>query len=315
MDPISLGLLVGAVVVPAVVSLIGNALASGDKDKARQLYEKAASQYGDAIVPQLQKVVAEKFGRSALEQVAPRGDIAQDQDLARNKMAEIANTSGMTAEDAAAAEGIRQQAMSQERAQRLSVLQGMQRRGMANSGASIAAQMQAQQGAADRNSLQDINVMAQSMANRRQAIMGLGQLSGQQQQQYLDLASQKAQAQDNIRRFDIENIYKAAQMNNQAAKDQFGMQMQKAQGQQQAAAGLAGYYKGSADDTRAMWGGIGQAAGAGLGAGANMANENALAGQKAAQQLAAQKARFSTNVSRAGDYGQPLIDEDGNPYA
>lgn len=147
---------------------------------------------------------AEQMGASALEGVQEDPRLRQAQLQALSEMTELGQQ-GLGAEDRAAFNELRRQAAGQAQAQKESVLQQMQERGMADSGASLVAQLAAGQQAADRMSAEGDRLAAQAAAARRQALGQQSDMATRMSQNQLALAGQKASAADAIRQFNTQS--------------------------------------------------------------------------------------------------------------
>jgi hypothetical protein len=102
--------------------------------------------------------------------------------------------------DAAVANN-RNQAQTEERAQRDAVQRNMEARGMGGSGAALAGALAAQQGGATRNHLGGLQASADTSMRALQAIQGAAALGGQMRGQGFTEQASRATAQDAINRF------------------------------------------------------------------------------------------------------------------
>ncbi len=126
---------------------------------------------------------------------------------------QIVTGQGLSDIDRARLAEIRAQQASQERGARQAILQNMAQRGMGGSGSELAAYLQAQQSAADRASLEGAQVAGEAQARQLQAGLQRAQLAGNIGERDYAREAQKAQAQDIINRFNVENR-NLAQMSN-----------------------------------------------------------------------------------------------------
>lgn len=113
---------------------------------------------------------------------------------------------GLTAQDKADLSRIQTQEQAQARGAREALMQSMEARGMGGSGASLLAQLTANQAAATDQSQRDLDIAGQAQARKLQAIQQAGALGGQMQQTAFSQAAQKAQAQDAINQFNTQNM-------------------------------------------------------------------------------------------------------------
>ena len=126
---------------------------------------------------------------------------------------QIVTGQGLSDIDRARLAEIRAQQASQERGARQAILQNMAQRGMGGSGSELAAYLQAQQSAADRASLEGAQVAGEAQARQLEAGLQRAQLAGGIGERDYAREAQKAQAQDIINRFNVENR-NLAQMSN-----------------------------------------------------------------------------------------------------
>lgn len=147
---------------------------------------------------------AEVMGPSRFEQVQMDPRLQAAQMSALEDMSGLAKT-GLGAEDRAALNEIRRQAAGMAQAQKATALQQMQERGLGDSGASLVAQLQSGQAAADMAAQQGDRLAAEAASARRQALGQQASMASQMSQQQLALAGQKASAADVINQFNTQN--------------------------------------------------------------------------------------------------------------
>jgi hypothetical protein len=226
----------------------------------------------------------------------------------RNAQMDTLNTLGrigsgqLRPEDMAALQQIKQQSEDQYRGNKESILQSMAQRGILGSGAELAAQLQNAQSTANRTQSGDLNIGAQASQRALQALQAQAGLGSQMEGQQFGEASQIAQAQDVINRYNAMNSQQVANTNtgaNNVAQQynlgnaqnlsnintgitnqqsqynaQLPMQIYQAQLQKAAAAQgqgnqVANSYNNQAAQTQQMFGSIGQGVGQAAGAYAN----------------------------------------------
>jgi hypothetical protein len=205
--------------------------------------------------------------------------------------------SGFRPEDLAQIRQIEDATNRENQARIQSIQQSMQARGQGGSGAELAASLQASQSAANRAAQQGLDVSGQASKRALEAIMQGGTLGGQLREQDYKVASDRARAQEELNRFNVEadmsrqqrtvgSRNRAAEMdweNRQAiANKNIGMRNQETLRQSDArrqkwiddmdrAKALSGqfqkqsdYQNAKADSTAKQWAGIGQSVGQGL---------------------------------------------------
>jgi hypothetical protein len=219
-----------AAAVQVVAGLMGQSAAAKDKRDAKKYMNEAAAEILKVMPPdpESQKVFFEQF-RSAgiltpeLEKALPEvqsemSKVSTDprlKDAQMSALQKLQRTAegGLDVGDKASLQAVKDQATQQEKSQRQAILQNMAARGMAGSGAELASQMSAQQGAADRNARGGLEVAAQAQRRALEAAMQSGQLGGQIRGQDFEEQAQKARAVDAIRQFNAANSISMQQRN------------------------------------------------------------------------------------------------------
>jgi hypothetical protein len=240
MDPVMAMQLAGA--GAALISrLIGEAIAAGDIERAERLKQQAIAEYGPEILPELERVEAQEVAKTELagiqEDAAPRAA----QMAALERLAEL-SSGEMTAEDqaeqrrvvdASAGVAARQSAQGEQ----LAAARGLRRSSLSQALGQQAAQQGAQTSA---------DATAQLAAQRRQrqlqALSQMGGLGGSVRGQDYNIASDRAQAQDSINRFNANMRAGAIDARNRNAEAQFDAQMRLRNARNQARGDLAGFY-------------------------------------------------------------------------
>lgn len=155
---------------------------------------------------------AEQIGDSALEDIStdPRLRQAQLQTLSD---LEQESEEGLTAMDRLQMEELMDQAGAQGQAQRAAIQAQMERQGLGNSGAALAAKLQGSQGSANALRKQAMQMLAQSGDRRRQARRDRANLAGQMEGQDFSRQAQVASARDAINRANAMNRQQVNQLN------------------------------------------------------------------------------------------------------
>ena len=133
---------------------------------------------------------------------------------------------GLSAIDRAALAEIQNQIASQEKGQRESILQNMAQRGLSGSGQELAAQLQSSQAASQLAFQQGMQQAAQAQQARVNALNNLANLSSGIEQTDFERQAQKAQAQDVINQFNVQNRNTAGLRNLQTQQDLANMNVQ-----------------------------------------------------------------------------------------
>lgn len=143
----------------------------------------------------------EEAGPSAIENIAVNPALQAAQMQALGALQGEAQAGGMTAQDRATQQQSMDATSQQERGQREAILQQAAARNQGGTGASLAAQLANQQGAAQRNAMQGTQQVADSRARAMQAMAGAGGLAGQIRGQQFGEQSNIASAKDLINKF------------------------------------------------------------------------------------------------------------------
>lgn len=184
-------------------------------------------------------------------------------------------------------------ASQQAQAKNAQILQGMQAQGVGGSGAQLAAQLSASQGGANQAAASGLQAASNNAQNAQAAMSAVGQLGNTIQNTQFGEAQTKAAAADALNRFNVQNQINTQAQNvqaqnqaqaynlqnqqqlenqntsqaNQEAQRELQGQMQTYQdtlglNQTKAAAmqGQAGGYQNEANQTQALWNGIGSGA-------------------------------------------------------
>ena len=172
---------------------------------------------------------------------AQRAALQQMQQL-QGRVGQISEK-GYTAEEAAQMQRSRAQAAGYEQQQRDAIMQQASMRGMQGAGTTMAAQLAAQQGGANRMSQDalDTQAMAQRRALQAMQMQGqmqgqAGQLAGQMRGQGFGEETTRRSAVDDFNRYNTDK-------RRGAYRDRFGMDAGVAQGQSGAAQSRADHYR------------------------------------------------------------------------
>lgn len=366
--PITAGVIgVGA---PILGGIVGNLFGNSEEEKAAQALADAKRQIEGVNAPNveeqriaLQKLASQgqltpemeqalNLGPSKMEGISTDPRLRAAQMAALSSLQEVGAT-GLNATDRAALQAIRNQNLQQTHANQESVLQNMQQRGVAGSGAELAAKLAAGQAGASEAQNQGLNVAAQAQARALQGMAQAGQLGGQLESQQFGEQSDIARAADEIARFNTANQQNVQQRNvgsrntaqaaNLAEKQRIADQnaalanqqevynkqlyQQQYQNQMQRAQALAnqdqvqyGANKANAAQTRKMWGDIGSGVGKGASAFAGAGGfGGGASGVSGAATSAGPNLGVNTSIPTASfpnySHGGEVEDMGNNPHA
>jgi hypothetical protein len=202
-----------AVAAPIVGGIIGNIMSSGDRQRAREAFQRALAEI-DAIgappdlareiilqqfqqvgvlTPELEEAVALEAPKVAQIQEDPA--LRKAQTTALQLLGERAQT-GFSAEDRAALSQIQLQQARDTEAKRQQILQSYQQRGLGGAGAELASQLQAASAGSAQAGEEGLRLQAQAQRAALEAAMQSGQLGTQVRGQEFDIARTKAGAED-----------------------------------------------------------------------------------------------------------------------
>lgn len=210
--------------------LFGQGAAAGDRQASRDAYQRAQAAL-DAIAAApdeskpllLQKYRSEGTLTPQLEQAIQQGPsaaaaVTTDPALMKAQMGALQSlqqqaTGGMTPQARAALNQTRREAETEATGRQQALMQQMQTRGLGGSGAELAAALQGGQSSASRAAEESDRLMAQNASQAQAAALSSGQLGGQMQQAQFGQNMAKAQAQDELNRFNVQQQAGAQQRN------------------------------------------------------------------------------------------------------
>ena len=163
------------------------------------------------LVPQIEKAISQD--PTAFEKITTDPALKQNQLRALQELEQIGFDGGLRLQDKAALQDAMMKSQVKERADRDAIAAEMARRGQSGSGFAFAAQLAAQQGAADRAAQNSLSVAAQAQDRALQSIMQGGELAGKIRGQDYEQQAQLAQARDSINRFNTQNLQDIQQRN------------------------------------------------------------------------------------------------------
>lgn len=120
---------------------------------------------------------------------------------------------GLTAEDRLAFNELRQKQAQEAESKRQQIMQNMQARGMAGSGAELAAQLSSAQAADSDLASGGDRIAASASKNALEAMLSAGELGGKIRGQDFDVNRTRAAAEDEMNRFNIQNQMAVNQRN------------------------------------------------------------------------------------------------------
>ncbi len=292
-------------------NVVGSVASSGDRDKAAELYQQGMDEIMAIGAPPdaAREIILNKFdqaglltpeveaeinlGASQVQQIKEDESLKEAQMNALGLIGERAK-GGLTAEDRAALEEVRNEVESGERGRQEAIMQQMARQGMSGSGAALAAKLSSSQASTERAADQSDRLAAMASANALQAAREMGTLGGQIRGQDFSVNQARASAADQIaafnaqqginrqtrnverrqgtQQFNVSRQQQVADANTAAANQELKRQRQAEQWEYEAALqragarskalqGAAAGKQADASATQQMWGGIGSGIG------------------------------------------------------
>ncbi len=345
--PLGGAVMMGAsIAAPIIGGIIGNMASQGDRDRAAAAAAEAVSIIDKVgAPPDLSKaIIFEKFKQAGVlnpemeqqinigfSQVSKIQEDTKLRDAQINalEMYKTRQQGGLTPQDRAAFNEIRQKNQADVQGKLQQIQQNYASRGQGGSGSELASSLMASQGGANQASAEGDRIAATASQNALTALSQGGQLAGQIRGQDFSNAQVKANAADEFQRFQTTqnasmqqrnvgstNAAQAAnlqqaqktqdtntQVDNQEKLREVEAQRQYWQDQLSLATARAGartgqvnQYQNSANATANMWSGIGSGAGQGasaLGSYFNSQNKNAQGG--GGQNLPASNDQYNSN--------------------
>jgi len=231
--------------LPILGSIIGNNQASSDRGTAGNLVSQGVSaingvqtptdltnpiyyqQYKSAgnLTPAQEQTINAAPSQAA--QVTANPNLVNAQMQALNTLKGLSQ-SGMSAQDKATYNQMQQTANAQAQGQKAAALQNFAQRGMAGSGASLMAQLNAGQNAANQANSGGLQVAGQASQNALNALGQYGNQAGSMNTQQYGQQQQAAQAADALNRFNTQNqqSQQARNVAGQNSAQQYNLQNQ-----------------------------------------------------------------------------------------
>jgi Fe-S cluster biosynthesis and repair protein YggX len=307
--------LVGGTIANVAGGLFGARKASKAAKEQARLQREMMNRYANLQLPDIEKMRLTPEELLSAGEISPEeyqlmgllgdtrlAEVSTDPRLRQDQMAALAQTreralSGFNAEDRALLDQYMRNLTSTAQSQKQSIIEDAARRGMAGSGASLAAALQGNQGAANAASQQamqtaamrlqnqnaNTNLLAQlagsiegtdyqraaNVANRRDAITEFNQRLRQDIANQNVAARNQAQAanlanRQNLMTANTQQRNMAQQYNKQLEQQRFNNQMTQLQGMQGATNALANIAGNNAQAQANMWAGIGSGIGQGF---------------------------------------------------
>jgi len=236
---------IGSALAPIIGGAIGNAASQGDRDKQRQLMEKALANIAGIPLPDIQAMQLDydspelqgilqpemiklvKADPSLMQDIKVDPRLRDAQMSALSKLQEV-GASGFRPEDEAMLNRIKSEVAQDANAKDQAILQNMQQRGIGGAGAELASRLGSSQSAANRESQQGLDIAGQASQRALDAILKSGSFGQSMEQTQFDQEARKATAQDVINKWNTANAQDVGAKNtgitNDAAAANLAMQ-------------------------------------------------------------------------------------------
>lgn len=306
--------MLAAMAAGVIAAGVGHLLSEEDRNRARKLIEEAYQEIERVGAPPdlARQLILEKFqvagmyvpemeqaidiGMSKVAQIQEDPTLRDAQTTALKQLQDRGKL-GITAEERAEMNKVRDQAGRDFESRRKAITSGMAARGQAGSGADLASQLSAGQATANMEAQSSDEIAAMASRRALESIKSAGSLGGQIRQQDFDVNRTRAEAEDEFKRFDvtnqisrqqrniaaknsaslynIQNKQRVQDMNTQQTNDElrrqrkaegdvWNMRMESAKAKSNAKLGKASAYNNDAQNTRETVGAIGSAVGQGV---------------------------------------------------
>ncbi|MDX2014198.1 MAG: hypothetical protein SFW67_28625 [Myxococcaceae bacterium] len=209
-------------------ALIGEAIAMGDMDRAREIAWTMSRKYGDLPLPSIMKMYPELMGDTALSDARADSRYTNAEDQALRMMIERAR-GGMTPEDEANLMRARVEAQNQSRAASGAIDREAARRGF-SSNTAARKELAAQAGASRLNQA-GVQAAGDASARALQALSMGGNYASGLAGRSLNQANQVGSARDRIQQFNLGRKDQANLYNNEIEQRQFENSLTKLAGE------------------------------------------------------------------------------------
>lgn len=239
--------------------MLGEQKAGAQTAQQQAMLQQIYDELRNIPLPELERIVAEQLGPSAMEDVRSDPMQRQQQLEVMDELRNIFEGGGFNVEDRAAMSEAMNRANVQGGAQRRALASDFAQRGQLGSGARLALGNMDAQGAANRSSQMAQDIAARGEVRRRGALDKYGEMAGDVRRADFGEASARAGAADAASRWNASAREKAGYYNAGLPQQQFGNRVTRATGQQGAGGNLAKFYGDEAQGTRNQYANYGRA--------------------------------------------------------
>jgi hypothetical protein len=205
--------------------LLGYLIQNGADQEADEILRRIEAEYDNLTPAKLEEIAAQVLGPTNLAKIKTDPMYRNAQNQALSQLDEIARSGGLTLQDKAVLNDVRNTISRDTSARTNAVIENMHARGIAGSGAELALRAQANQDAANRESQAGMNTAANAQQRYFNSILQKGNMAGQLRNQDYTEAANAARAQDLIDQFNVTNSQNMGMYNNQVRQNNFNNQM------------------------------------------------------------------------------------------
>jgi hypothetical protein len=247
-------------IIGAAVALIGSLVASGKDAEAQRVREQMANEFGNNILPQLDKAVAQQAGKSAFETNAEdsTGRRAELDTLAQ--LDDAYRTGGSTDADLAAYDAARRKVSKAANSKAANAAMVATQRGQNNTGLGQVLAAQGSQDELESLASLDADLANAARGRAQQALLAKGQMAGQVRGDDWRALSTKLSAADVANRFNATQRQQAELINQNLPQQQYNNRLALLQARNAARLGVAQGLERQGNDARQTAGGLGQGA-------------------------------------------------------
>lgn len=277
-------IMAAAAAIGPIVSAIGKLLSQGDRVAAMHLREQAMAEYNIKL-PDMEEIAA--------QQVHTNPNDAQAERDVYSQLLQEGRSGKLDAADKAKLNEVENSLAQHERGSREAIGQTMQARGLSGSGSELAALLSNQQAGAARASQQGMDVAGMAADKSRSALTAAAGIAGGVRGQDL------SEGEYNAGQHAATDVFNVGQKNTAYAQ-RLGLADRRYNADTSAAAGR----EGSANQTQATWGGVGQSLGQGAaGVGTYLNQQDVLNRQRQDELDRANRSSQTTSGYGWGAYG------------
>jgi len=242
---------------------LGQWLSAGDSEEERKLRRQALEQYTAMAPPEAQEVIARTVAGTSLDNVTRDEGQEAIRDEVQGRLLERVRGGGMDAQSQARYEQARLRSAQQARAGRQAALARAGSRGLGPD-AALTDMLLAEQAGADSERMAGLTQAADADRAALESLTLSGDMAGQRSRERWSQDAEVAQARDDMNRFNAGQMSDADRFNAGQKNWQWEADFQRRGATAGAYNNVADYHQRQADNTRQMWGGIGQSVGYGI---------------------------------------------------